>query len=468
MKSKILMAKICSILILTALMLNSSLMLIVSEAVEAIQTSTDKEKETLKTQAVGELELTKYENFNTMNTESSLDTTGSKGVLVQYSLKTGITFDENAEYIPIKKTSINVDLLEIGDYKPSRVEVITKSTQATNGGKSAKYEYNASTSILTITAENKDYKDDVVDARDEYDIICIYKEGCYSATNEERDLKVRANVEVTLNDENSTKVLTKVEKVGKVTEKIGNLISAEYKTDDIYNGYIYANSINEENKYETLYKETAKIEISNKDIAQKYMMTWVNKFSNDTQELNDTTMVTYKETTIEKAKMIEALGEKTTLEILNKDGKVLQTITKDTEVDENGKIIVKYDNNTQNVFIRLTNVEKEGIVEFENTKCINYNMKDLAYNKINTYMVAQGYNLISSTNEDETVKTELKKVYSATELNTVQIKEAMSNIGITLDKNTFVNNVQNDVVMIANLKADDSKYSLFKNPVISI
>ena len=59
-------------------------------------------------------------------------------------------------------------------------------------------------------------------------------------------------------------------------------------------------------------------------------------------------------------------------------------------------------------------------------------MKDLAYNKINTYMVAQGYNLISSTNEDETVKTELKKVYSATELNTVQIKEAMSNIGITL------------------------------------
>ena len=95
-------------------------------------------------------------------------------------------------------------------------------------------------------------------------------------------------------------------------------------------------------------------------------------------------------------------------------------------------------------------------------------MKDFAYNKIITYMVAQGYNLISSTNEDETVKTELKKVYSATELNTVQIKEAMSNIGITLDKNTFVNNVQNDVVMIANLKADDSKYSLFKNPVISM
>ena len=37
------------------------------------------------------------------------------------------------------------------------------------------------------------------------------------------------------------------------------------------------------------------------------------------------------------------------------------------------------DNNTQNVFIRLTDVEKEGIIEFENTKCINSNMKDFAY-----------------------------------------------------------------------------------------
>ena len=183
MKSKILMAKICSILILTALMLNSSLMLIVSEAVEAIQTSTDKEKETVKTQAVGELELTKYENFNTMNTESSSDTTGSKGVLVQYSLKTGITFDENAEYTPIKKTSINIDLPWIGDYKPSRVEVITKSTQATNGGKIAESEYHSSTGIITIVAENSDHKDKVVGARDEYDIICIYKKECYSETN---------------------------------------------------------------------------------------------------------------------------------------------------------------------------------------------------------------------------------------------------------------------------------------------
>ena len=104
---------------------------------------------------------------------------------------------------------------------------------------------------------------------------------------------------------------------------------------------IYANSINEENKYETLYKETAKIEISNKDIAQKYMMTWVNKFSNDTQELNDTTMVTYKETIIEKAKMIETLGEKATIEILNDEIKftsAAKAAFQSVDTDNSGEI----------------------------------------------------------------------------------------------------------------------------------
>ena len=193
--------KLCCILMLIVLLLNSSLMLIVSEAVEAVQTAVEKAEEADKRQAINELSLTKYENFDTTVENGQEDKSGNKGTLVQFNLKTGLKLAEGVDYVPFKQTIVNIDLPWVGDYKPSRVEVITKSTQATNGGKSAKYEYHASTGSLTITAENKDYKDDVADARDEYDIICIYREECYSATNEERDLKVRANVEVTLNDE---------------------------------------------------------------------------------------------------------------------------------------------------------------------------------------------------------------------------------------------------------------------------
>ena len=318
--------KLCCILMLIVLLLNSSLMLVVSEAVEAVQTAVEKAQEEDKRQAINELNLTKYENFDTTAVNGQESKSGSKGTLVQFNLKTGLKLAEGVDYVPFKQTSITMELPWVGDYKPSRVEVITKSTQATNGGKIAESEYHSSTGIITIVAENSDYKDKVIGARDEYDIICIYKKECYSETNEERELKARANVEIVLNDTDSTRLIAKPESKLKVTEKIGNLISAEYKTDDIYNGYIYANSINEENKYETLYKETAKIEISNKDIAQKYMMTWINKFENDEQELDDTSMLTYKETSIDKAKFINTFGEKASLDILNNAGKILKTI----------------------------------------------------------------------------------------------------------------------------------------------
>ena len=466
--------KLCCILMLIVLLLNSSLMLVVSEAVEAVQTAVEKAQEEDKRQAINELNLTKYENFDTTAVNGQESKSGSKGTLVQFNLKTGLKLAEGVDYVPFKQTSVTMELPWVGDYKPSRVEVITKSTQATNGEKSAKYEYHASTGILTITAENKDYKDNVVDARDEYDIICIYREECYSATNEERDLKVRANVEVTLNDENSTKVLSKVEKEGKITEKIGDIISAEYQTEDIYNGYIEANSFNENNKYETTYKETAKIEISNKDLAQKYMMTWINKFENDEQELDDTSMLTYKETSIDKAKFINTFGEKASLDILNNAGKILKTINKDTETDENGKVTIKYEDNIQNIVIKLTGIEKEGIVEFENTKCISSDMKDLTYNKINTYMIAQGYNTIQTQQENSESKvtenkaTEDKKVYQAVEKNTVQIKDAISNIETKLDNKTWANNAVNEVILTTILKTNTSKDSLFKNPTITV
>ena len=466
--------KLCCILMLIVLLLNSSLMLVVSEAVEAVQTAVEKAKEEDKRQAINELNLTKYENFDTTAVNGQESKSGSKGTLVQFNLKTGLKLAEGVDYVPFKQTSVTMELPWVGDYKPSRVEVITKSTQATNGEKSAKYEYHASTGILTITAENKDYKDNVVDARDEYDIICIYREECYSATNEERDLKIRTNVEVTLNDENSTKVLSKVEKEGKITEKIGDIISAEYQTEDIYNGYIKANSFNENNKYETTYKETAKIEISDKDLAQKYMMTWINKFENDEQELDGTSMLTYKETSIDKAKFINTFGEKASLDILNNAGKILKTINKDTETDENGKVTIKYEDKIQNIVIKLTGIEKEGIVEFENTKCISSDMKDLTYNKINTYMIAQGYNIIQIQQENSESKatenktTEDKKVYQIVEKNTVQIKDAISNIETKFDNKTWANNAVNEVILTTILKTNTSKDSLFKNPTITV
>ena len=116
--------KLCCIFMLIVLLLNSSIMLVASEAVDAVKTNLQEEQDkTEKVKTLAELNLTKYVNFDT-TTENSDN--GNKGALVQFNLKTGIEFTDGEEYKPIKKTTTNIDLPWIGDYKPARVEVITK------------------------------------------------------------------------------------------------------------------------------------------------------------------------------------------------------------------------------------------------------------------------------------------------------------------------------------------------------
>ena len=92
--------KLCCILMLIIFLLNSSIMIIISEAVDAVESMIEE-----KIKALAEINLTKYENFDTTTENSD---SGSKGVLVQFNLKTGIEFEEGQAYIPIEKTTTNM------------------------------------------------------------------------------------------------------------------------------------------------------------------------------------------------------------------------------------------------------------------------------------------------------------------------------------------------------------------------
>ena len=75
--------KVCSIFLLVILLLNSSLSVVIAEAVDAIKENINKDK----TKVVAEFNLTKYENFDTTTKDSD---TGSKGALVPFNFKTGV------------------------------------------------------------------------------------------------------------------------------------------------------------------------------------------------------------------------------------------------------------------------------------------------------------------------------------------------------------------------------------------
>ena len=431
--------KLCCILILIILLLNSSIMILVSEAVDVIQNEIESNSED-KVKVLSEINLTKYENFDTTEEKSK---EGSKGVLVQFNLKTGIEFAEGEEYQPLKKTNTNIDLPWIGDYKPSRVEVIIKSTQATNGGKDATYEYHSSTGILQIIAENNDYTDNVENSRDEYEIICIYRKECYTDNKEEKSLKIRANVVETLSNQEENKVSTKIEQNYTVSDNIGTIISTESQTDDIYDGYITANALNPENQYETKYNEKLNITISNKDLAPIINVKKVSEIA------------LYEETSIDKNLVLDMLGESGSIEILDENENVLATINKNTETDENGKIKVTYENRTQKIYIRLKNISKEGIIEVNNSRVILPTAQI-----VDNIVTTQGF--INAITSDEIIK------YEKSEQNKTQIKKAMSNIETTMNTETLVNNTANDVILTSVLKTNNPQYSLFKNPTINI
>ena len=432
--------KVCCILMLITLLLNSSVMLVISQAVDAVQNIVNKDK----TKVFAEVNLTKYENYDTTTENSS---TGSKGTLAQFNLKTGINFEEGENYTPIKKTSVNIEVPKIGNYNPTRVEVITKSTKATNGGKDAKYEYNSNTGILQITAENNDYTENVSEARDEYEIICIYKSECYTK-DEKRNLNVKANVEETLKDDSETKISAKVEQKFEVQENVNGVISIGHEANNLYDGYIKANTLNSENKYETLYKETAKIMISNKDVAQKI----------EVKEVSEDSL--YTDSIIDKNEVLKMLGEKGSIDILDEEGKTVLTINKDTEADENGKIKITYRNRTTTFYLRINNVEKEGIIEIENSRVI-LSTAQIDNNVVETQVSIKGINTIEE-NSSDVVK------YERNEISNAQIKQAVSTIETTLSNNSWVNNTTNEVVLTETLKTSGPQNSLFKNPIINI
>ena len=431
--------KVCCILMLITLLLNSSVMLVISQAVDAVQNIVNKDK----TKVFAEVNLTKYENYDTTTENSS---TGSKGTLAQFNLKTGINFEEGENYTPIKKTSVNIEVPKIGNYNPTRVEVITKSTKATNGGKDAKYEYNSNTGILQITAENNDYTENVSEARDEYEIICIYKSECYTK-DEKRNLNVKANVEETLKDDSETKISAKVEQKFEVQENVNEVISIGHEANNLYDGYIKANTLNSENKYETSYKETAKIMISNKDVAQKI----------EVKEVSEDSL--YTDSIIDKNEVLKMLGEKGSIDILDEEGKTILTINKDTEADENGKIKITYRNRTTTFYLRINNVEKEGIIEIENSRVI-LSTAQIDNNVVETQVSIKGINTIEE-NSSDVVK------YERNGISNTQIKQAVSTIETTLSNNSWVNNTTNEVVLTETLKTSGPSYNKYRNAIRS-
>ena len=474
MKNQItnLITKIISILVIMLMMVNSSLMLVISVAVDAVQKIIDE----TKINAVYELNMEKYVNYKMGD---------KQGTLVQTYLKTGIEYQEGQEYVPIDTSNVIINTPKINDKYPESVEVVTKSTKATNGdgnGKDVNYAYNKENGQLQIITENKAddkgniYTENVAGARDEYQLDFYYDANCYNDKNEKRSLEFKGNVELKLKDDRDIRKNQEISQNFEVAENVSGLVSADVTTSDIYNGYINAN-IQNNSTYRTQYTENVKIQTSYKEIADEIIVNSKNLLVNNKDKENETQEIIYKNTKVNKNEILDKLGQDGYFQIIDKDGNVLATINKDTEADENGNIQIGYDGEKTELNFKFSKTLKLGDINILNTKEIKDTMKDANVTKVETRNTVSCVNNVTektkvideeTKEEKEVENTKQVEIYNYVGTSVAEIKEAKTDVKVTANNTNWTNNVQNDVTFTATLVTSGPEYNLFKNPVIDI
>ena len=474
MKNQItnLITKIISILVIMLMMVNSSLMLVISVAVDTVQKIIDE----TKINAVYELNMEKYVNYKMGD---------KQGTLVQTYLKTGIEYQEGQEYVPIDTSNVIINTPKINDKYPEIVEVVTKSTKATNGdgsGKDVNYAYNKENGQLQINTENKAddkgniYTENVAGARDEYQLDFYYDADCYNDKNEKRSLEFKGNVELKLKDDRDIRKNQEISQNFEVAENVSGLVSADVTTSNIYNGYIQSN-IQNNSTYSTGYAERIKIQTSYKEIADEITVNSKNLLVNNKDKENETQEINYKNTKVNKNEILDKLGQDGYFKIIDKDGNILATINKDTEADENGNIQIGYDGEKTELNFKFSKPLKLGDINILNTKEIKDTMKDANVTKVETRNTVSCVNNVTektkvideeTKEEKEVENTKQVEIYNYVGTSVAEIKEAKTDVKVTANNTNWTNNVQNDVTFTATLVTSGPEYNLFKNPVIDI
>lgn len=357
-------------------------------------------------------------------------------VLLQQDIISQVEEDK----LPRENEVVTVNIPALQNKKPIKISVLL------NGNKleEEKITVDNTKNILTIKNESKGIWSSNIN---KYSVIYEYEGTELQKQN------------VNLNTKISTKLYTKnvkeknEEQIVEIEEK-GNVVSInKASTENIYKGYMYANT-----QDLTTYDEINKIEISNNDVVNSIKIANTEeKFINEKEnefDIKDKTV--YVQTSLNKKNLNDILGENGVITIKNADGVVLKTINKLSEEDENGNIIINYETPIDSVVMETTMPIKVGTLTIKNTKGI---IGKTGYTKEQLKQFKQIINKTSvATNiSEEIVENRINLLDTKTE-GTIDINN--KNLS-TLQKNE---NVQ----LLLTLKSNNEQYDLYVNPIIEL
>ena len=365
---------------------------------------------------------------------------GDNGVLLQE--KVLVNVKDNV--LPIEQENVSITIPAIESTLPEKTVILY------NGKKLNEGEYTLDSQNNVINIERKQEGENITwgTGIDEYKVIYTYPKDI-GYTN--RDVVIKATT--------NTKVSTKETKENQVSETVplqvnsGNVVTLDKSINEaIGKGYMYANTIDQSE-----YEEKISLEYSNvNSIGENTILTEEINFEDIQNIQYDTNnSIIYKELKVNKNNVMDLLGEDGNIEVQILSGETVGNINKNSETDESGNIVLKF-NEIANIKIIISNPQKEGKLEISVKKAVK---GQTGYEKetLKTFKSIKDITKINNSRENNEVQKDVELKDTITEA-TLEINNNKLNV---LEKNE---NVQLSVI----LNSFNENYDLWKDPYIEI
>ena len=386
-------------------------------------------------------------------TNNIMSVNGANKRIVQLLIKSRLSENQ----FPVTQTVINVDIPQLSSKSPEEVKVIALGTKATNGQADRVIEgFTNEDGKVQITLKNDPNDENKItwnkNVYDELVVTLIYSEDVDAST-----IELTTNTELMLYGYSDPFTASSTREIEGKTLNKTITTQIEANTENIYKGQLYVNA-KSENVKDIEYKTKTVLQITNKDLVDGITIHEgpdVFKTSNETELAANTKFIT---TEINKDKMLSILGQDGSIYV--NDGETIQTLTKNTETNDAGNIVIEYSSEPSELTITTTKPEKAGLLEFNHTKAITKN--DYTVEQLKTI------NGIVSRNTVEGALGEVRVVENSTETS-IELKETMTKAELTVDKeNLSTMTSNNELTLGVKLITDSVQYDLYKNPTIQI
>lgn len=377
-------------------------------------------------------------------TNKNLQVAGQEKRVVQILLNVGL---KDNSY-PIKEININANVPEMNGTQADASAVVNLNTMTNS-------QYNYENKQLNVNLKNDASQENIVtwkkDGSESIVLTYLYD------VNNVQDITVNGNIEITLyNDE---KIGTNIDDllINKDDQK-EEVVTANIENSEstIYKGKLYQGIDREYTTTDVVNVNAANI-LNYIEIREQDVFASQTDYEKNVPLQGTNANILYRKTTINKDQLIKVLGEDGSLAIRNANGEQIAVITKDSQADENGNIVIDYGEAMQaGIVIRTTAPITGGEISITNNKVIKTNDEKIVKNAVDFNTA-----LFVTTNLNEGQQTPKNLVKT-------KLEETTTEAYLEVNKSELSTVIENDVEIKAVLKSKSELNDLYKNPVLKI